>query len=86
MLLPIAAAATIGIGLGIALAKPEWREAVGCYLAGEIKGNISDQGERIYHLEGQQYFAETSINFLAGERHFCSEADARAAGWRRSLV
>jgi len=68
------------------LAKPDWLEAVGCYLGGEVKANISDQGERIYHVAGQQHYAATTINPLAGERRFCSEADARAAGWRRSLV
>lgn len=86
MLLPIVAAGAIGIGIGVALAKPEWVEAVGCYFGGEVKGNISDRGERIYHIPGQRYFSETSINPFAGERRFCTEADARAAGWRRSLV
>ncbi len=53
----------------------------------EIKGNIShNTGERIYHVPGQRYYDETVINPLAGERWFCSESDARAAGWRRSRV
>ena len=48
---------------------------VGC----SIKGNISkNTGERIYHTPGQEYYAQTRIN--SGERWFCSEADARAAG------
>jgi hypothetical protein len=51
-----------------------------------IKGNISFSGEKIYHLPGQKYFSRTVINPLKGERWFCSEADARAAGWRRSRV
>jgi len=49
-----------------------------------IKGNISREGERIYHLPGGQYYAVTRIDPLKGERWFCSEAEARAAGWRRS--
>ena len=50
-----------------------------------IKGNISvSTGERIYHLPGQRYYEETAINTRKGERYFCSEAEARAAGWRRS--
>lgn len=50
----------------------------------EIKGNISDNG-RIYHLPGGQDYARTRINERKGERWFCSEGDARAAGWRPSL-
>ena len=48
-----------------------------------IKGNISDRG-RIYHLPGQENYARTRINPARGERWFCSEAEARAAGWRRA--
>lgn len=50
-----------------------------------IKGNISiDTGERIYHVPGQKFYAMTRIDPDYGERWFCSEADARAAGWRKS--
>jgi hypothetical protein len=56
---------------------------VGC----GIKGNISTgTGERIYHVPGQKYYWATRINLFGGERWFCSEADARAAGWRKSRV
>lgn len=51
-----------------------------------IKGNISANGERIYHMPGQKYYDRTSINQSNGERWFCSEAEARGAGWRRSKV
>jgi hypothetical protein len=50
-----------------------------------IKGNISRRGERIYHVPGGEYYSRTGINKSKGERWFCSEAEARAAGWRRSL-
>lgn len=50
-----------------------------------IKGNISiDTGERIYHVPGQRYYMKTRISPEYGERWFCSEAEARAAGWRKS--
>lgn len=50
-----------------------------------IKGNISiDTGERIYHVPGQEHYWETKISPEYGERWFCSEAEARAAGWRRA--
>ena len=46
-----------------------------------IKGNISDGG-RIYHLPGQDHYDATRISTARGERWFCTEAEARAAGWR----
>lgn len=50
-----------------------------------IKGNISfDTGEKIYHLPTQEFYASTTIDTSAGERWFCTEAEARAAGWRKS--
>jgi endonuclease YncB( thermonuclease family) len=49
-----------------------------------IKGNISSKGERIYHVPGQENYGRTRISSSKGERWFCSEADARAAGWRRA--
>lgn len=48
-----------------------------------IKGNISDRG-RIYHLPGSDSYDRTKIDTSRGERWFCSEAEARAAGWRRT--
>lgn len=50
-----------------------------------IKGNISYQtGKRIYHVPGGRWYSRTKINESKGERWFCSEAEARAAGWRRA--
>jgi endonuclease YncB( thermonuclease family) len=49
-----------------------------------IKGNISQTGQRIYHVPGGEYYNQTGINEAKGERWFCSEAEAVAAGWRRS--
>jgi endonuclease YncB( thermonuclease family) len=46
-----------------------------------IKGNVNRQGERIYHLPGQA--AYPVVNMVdPRKRWFCSEDDARAAGWR----
>nr|WP_322791105.1 hypothetical protein [Mesorhizobium tianshanense] len=51
----------------------------------DIKGNISiNTGERIYHVPGQEYYFETKISPQYGERWFCTEAEARAAGWRKA--
>lgn len=47
-----------------------------------IKGNISAKGKRIYHMPGQKFYDRTGIQPAKGERWFCSEAQARASGWR----
>ena len=49
-----------------------------------IKGNINREGVRIYHLPGQQHYDDTVIDKGYGERWFCTEAEAEAAGWRKS--
>lgn len=49
-----------------------------------LKGNINAEGERIYHVPGGRYYDVTRISPDKGERWFCSEAEAVAAGWRRS--
>ena len=51
----------------------------------KIKGNVSDSGERIYHVPGQKFYRRTVISENQGERWFCSEPEARRAGWRRAL-
>jgi endonuclease YncB( thermonuclease family) len=47
-----------------------------------IKGNIADDGDRIYHTPGSRWYARTRIDPESGERWFCDTAAARAAGWR----
>jgi len=46
-----------------------------------IKGNISANG-RIYHPPWSPWYSRTRINLAKGERWFCDEAEAIAAGWR----
>lgn len=46
-----------------------------------IKGNISQNG-RIYHVPGSPSHNSTKIDESSGERWFCTEAEAQAAGWR----
>ena len=72
----------------------EWRQSEGSKRTSAaktsqscaIKGNISSKGEKIYHVPGGRYYDRTVINPSRGERMFCSEAEARAAGWRRSKL
>ena len=50
----------------------------------QIKGNIGRSGERIYHVPGGRDYGPTRIDKSKGERWFCSEDEARKAGWRGS--
>jgi endonuclease YncB( thermonuclease family) len=51
-----------------------------------IKGNISQDGKKIYHTPwGSQWYERTKITESKGERWFCDEAEALAAGWRAPL-
>jgi endonuclease YncB( thermonuclease family) len=59
----------------------EWRTAAttapkGC----AIKGNVSARG-RLYHMPWSPWYSSVKIDERRGERWFCSEADAVAAGW-----
>jgi micrococcal nuclease len=49
-----------------------------------IKGNINSRGEKIYHVPGGKSYDQTVIEPEKGERWFCTEAEAIAAGWRKS--
>lgn len=44
-----------------------------------IKGNINSKGEKIYHVEGGQFYEKTDA-----EEMFCSEKEAENAGFRKS--
>ena len=59
---------------------PKRAASTGC----RIKGNIARNGSRIYHVPGGQFYDRTRISTARGERWFCTEGDARDAGWRRS--
>lgn len=50
-----------------------------------IKGNISSKGEKIYHVIGCRSYNQTVIDESKGEKWFCTEQEALAAGWRKAL-
>lgn len=52
----------------------------------DIKGNINEWGEHIYHMSGQKYYLATRIDPARGERWFCSQWEAWWAGWRKAKV
>ena len=47
-----------------------------------IKGNINRQGEKIYHTPWSPWYDRTQVDQSKGQRWFCDEAEAEAAGWR----
>jgi micrococcal nuclease len=49
-----------------------------------IKGNISSNKEKLYHVDGCRSYTATRIDETAGERWFCTEQEAQAAGWRKA--
>ena len=49
-----------------------------------IKGNVNSQGERIYHTPGQRDYDKTDIKPEEGDRWFCTEEEAQAAGFRHA--
>jgi len=86
-----AAARRVGVHAGTFVRPSEWRSgaassevAASYQQAGDcrIKGNINAEGERIYHAPGMRSYGPTRIDEARGERWFCSEQEARAAGWR----
>lgn len=44
-----------------------------------IKGNVSSSGDKIYHVPGGDFYDKT-----VAEEAFCTPAEARAAGYRKS--
>lgn len=59
-----------------------WERAAGASLRRgcQIKGNVTSTGEKIYHTPWSPWYDRTRIDESAGERWFCDEAEAQAAG------
>lgn len=82
-----------GIGIWQASTEAPWdyraaRWAVAEQQAPEgcpIKGNIAKDGERIYHAPWSPWYSRTKLSPEKGERWFCSEGEAVAAGWRAPM-
>lgn len=83
-----ARAAGLGIWRGTMETPEAFRHEAAEQVAGgpegcAIKGNISGNGH-IYHLPGQEHYANTRVDPKRGEAWFCTEAEARAAGFRKA--
>ncbi|MBB4302952.1 hypothetical protein GGD81_001990 [Rhodobium orientis] len=92
----LATAATFAVGVVVGLLVMSEKDAVLPLLTSvsqsfaalatcNIKGNVSyNTGERIFHVPGQKFYHQTVISPSRGERWFCTENEAWAAGWRRA--
>jgi endonuclease YncB( thermonuclease family) len=78
-----------GIGIWQASNEPAWAFRAGRWSTAEnaapagcaIKGNIT-RSARTYHMPWNRSYEAVRINTAKGERWFCSEAEAMAAGWQ----
>lgn len=62
-----------------------WRDCsedqkLGCL----IKGNLDPSDRRFYHLPGFRHYSQVTMNLDKGDRWFCSEREAIAAGFKRA--
>jgi endonuclease YncB( thermonuclease family) len=82
--------AKLGIWRGDFVPPWEWREGKGAEVRSSdwvrtcnVKGALGPAGERIYYVPTDQGYREIAIDPATGERSFCSDEEARAAGWTR---
>lgn len=53
----------------------------------KIKGNINVQTKtKIYHMQGQRFYDNTMIKPEEGDKYFCTEQEAKEAGFVKSKV
>ena len=48
----------------------------------DIKGNISFEGDKIYHIKDSADYSDVQITTTKGERWFCTLEEAITNGWR----
>jgi hypothetical protein len=49
-----------------------------------INGNVSRNGERIYHQPGQEHYRQIDMSKNNERRWFCTPEEAETAGYRKS--
>ena len=57
----------------------------GTYACMNIKGNVNSSGEKIYHCPRWRDYDRIEMIESEGDRWFCTEAEAKAAGFRAPL-
>jgi len=46
-----------------------------------VKGNIDASGRKLYHVPGMPNYNRVKIDTSKGEKFFCTEQEAKDAGW-----
>lgn len=88
-----AEARVLRIGIWQGTAEPAWVYREKRWASAEeaapkgcaIKGNVTRNGQ-IYHMPWSPWYVRVKVDPAKGERWFCSEAEAVAAGWRPAAV
>lgn len=55
-----------------------------CNIKGNIVGEWTNKGEKIYHMQNCAQYKTVIVEKYRGEEWFCTEKEARAAGYRKS--
>ena len=55
--------------------------SVGCV----VKGNYDKHGHRFYHLPSFRHYSQVKVNLENGDQWFCSEEEAKKAGFQRAV-
>jgi endonuclease YncB( thermonuclease family) len=87
------AARAAGIGIWQGKSEPAWLYRENRWAGAEysapngcaIKGNVTSHGH-IYYMPWSPRYGTVKIDEARGERWFCSEAEAIAAGWRAAIA
>lgn len=81
-----------GLGIWASEFAPPWEWREGQRIAGSVgqigedcnvKGTIDADGNRFYLVPTDRSFAQATVDQSKGEQLFCSDEQARQAGWRR---
>lgn len=52
----------------------------------QIKGSVAVNGQKIYQRPGDEFYHQATVDSVRGERMFCSDAEAQAAGWQHGSL
>lgn len=85
-----ARSANLGLWQGDFLLPWEWRESAGPHIESDdwarkcnVKGSVTLGGQQVYYVPTDDIYQDLTIDPAKGERLFCSDEEARAAGWIR---
>lgn len=63
---------------------PEYRIVPKDEGQGLLKGNVTESGSKTYHVPGGQWYDKVKVEASEGDQWFCSEEDAKKAGFKRA--